>query len=88
MEEAITFEMPSQLRGLFVTLILDGGPAPKLWNDYENTVINQRLKFEVGDWVWIYDDKSTLTVGQHVPKTSEVDSRCKKSLTAKLSQCG
>ena len=35
MEEAITFEMPSQLRGLFVTLILDGGPAPKLWNDYK-----------------------------------------------------
>ena len=27
--------MPSQLRGLFVTLILDGGPAPKLWNDYK-----------------------------------------------------
>ena len=39
MEEAITFEMPSQLRGLFVTLILDGGPAPKLWNDYKEHLI-------------------------------------------------
>lgn len=39
MEEAITFEMPSQLRGLFLTLILDGGPAPKLWNDYKAHLI-------------------------------------------------
>lgn len=39
MEEAITFEMPSQLRGLFVTLILDGGPAPKLWNDYKEHLV-------------------------------------------------
>ena len=39
MEEAITFEMPSQLHGLFVTLILDGGPAPKLWNDYKEHLI-------------------------------------------------
>ena len=39
MEEAITFQMPHQLRGLFVTLILDGGPAPKLWNDYKDDLI-------------------------------------------------
>ena len=39
MEEATTFEMPSQLRGLFVSLILDGGPAPKLWNDYKEHLI-------------------------------------------------
>lgn len=29
MEEATTFRMPHQLRGLYVTLIRDGGPAPK-----------------------------------------------------------
>lgn len=39
MDEAITFEMPSQLRGLFVILILDGGPAPKLWHDYKEHLI-------------------------------------------------
>lgn len=40
MEEAITFEMPSQLRGLFVSLVLDGGPASKLWNDYKDHLID------------------------------------------------
>ena len=39
MEEAISFQMPHQLRGLFVTLILDGGPAPKLWTDYQDDLI-------------------------------------------------
>ena len=41
MEETITFQMPHQLRGLFVTLILDGGPAPKLWNDYKDDLIEE-----------------------------------------------
>lgn len=31
MEEAASFQVASQLRALFVTLILDGGSAPKLW---------------------------------------------------------
>lgn len=39
MEEAINFEMPSQLRGLFITLILNGGPAPKMWHDYKEHLI-------------------------------------------------
>ena len=39
MEEAITFEMPLELRGLFVTLILDGGPATKLWDNHEEHLI-------------------------------------------------
>lgn len=41
MEEAVNFEMPSQLRGLFVTtLILNGGPAPKMWHDYKDHLID------------------------------------------------
>lgn len=39
MDEAISFEMPSQLRGLFVTIILDCGTAPKLWNGYKDHLI-------------------------------------------------
>lgn len=39
MEEAVNLEMPSQLRGLFVTLILNGGPAPKMWYDYKDHLI-------------------------------------------------
>ena len=38
-EEAITFQMPHQLRGLFVTLVLQGAPATKLWNDYKDDLI-------------------------------------------------
>ena len=44
MEEAITFEMPSQLRGLFVTLVLDGVPAPKLWNYYKEHLIEDFMR--------------------------------------------
>ena len=52
-------------------------------------MINRRPKYEVESWVWIYDDKSTLSGGrQHVLKTSEADYRSKKlALTAKLAQC-
>lgn len=43
MTEAATFQMGHQLRGLFVTLILDGGPAPKLWNDFKENLIEDLL---------------------------------------------
>lgn len=43
MEEAATLHMPQQLRGLLVTLILDGGPAPKLWADYVDFFIEDLL---------------------------------------------
>ena len=52
-------------------------------------LITRRPKFEVGGWVWIYDDKSTISKGgSHVLKTSEKDSHSRKfALTAKLAQC-
>ena len=58
-------------------------------NKHLAELINRRPKFEVGDWVWVYDDKSTITGGgKHVLKTSEADFRSKKfALTAKLAQC-
>lgn len=39
MQEAILFQTANLLRGLFVTLILDGGPAPKLWHDFQEDLI-------------------------------------------------
>lgn len=41
-------------------------------------IINRRPKFQVRDWVCIYDDQSTITGGQHVLKASEVGYRSKK----------
>ena len=51
--------------------------------------LNRRPKFEVEDWVGVYDDESNITGGgKHVLKTSEADFRSKKfALTAKLAQC-
>ena len=57
-------------------------------NEHLAEVINRRPKFEVGDWVWVYNDKTLTGGGKHVLKTSEADFRSKKfSLTAKLAQC-
>ena len=58
-------------------------------NEHLAELINRRPKCEVGDWVRVYDDKSTITGGgKHVLKTSEPDFRSKKfALTAKLAQC-
>lgn len=39
MEEASTFQVGSELRALFVTLILDGAPAPKLWSEFRDGLI-------------------------------------------------
>ena len=57
-------------------------------NEHLAEVINRRPKFEVGDWVWVYNDKTLTGGGKHVLKTSEADFRSKKfALTAKLTQC-
>ena len=58
-------------------------------NEHLAELINRRPRFEVGDWVWVYDDKSTITGGgKQVLKTSEADLRSKNfTLTAKLAQC-
>ena len=58
-------------------------------NEHIAEFINRCPKFDVGDWVWVHDDKRTIAGGgKHVLKTSEADFRSKKfSLTAKLAQC-
>lgn len=38
MEEASQFEVGHQLRSLFVTLILDGAPASKLWGEFQGSL--------------------------------------------------
>ena len=43
MQEASTIQVGKQLPGLFVTLILDGGPAPTLWRDFEYNLIEDLL---------------------------------------------
>ena len=43
MEEAAVFRMPHQLRRLLVTLIQDGGRAPRLWADYQDSLIEDFL---------------------------------------------
>lgn len=44
MEEASAFHVPSQLRALLVTLILDGAPAPKLWREFKDNLIDDFLR--------------------------------------------
>ena len=39
MEEASNFQVGRELRALFVTLTLDGAPAPKLWSEFQEKVI-------------------------------------------------
>ncbi|CAM9472450.1 unnamed protein product, partial [Hapterophycus canaliculatus] len=36
LQEASAFQVGQQLRALFVTLILDGAPAPKLWTEFKD----------------------------------------------------
>lgn len=43
MAEAATLRMPHQLRGLLVTLTLDGGPAPRLWAHSQDFLIEDFL---------------------------------------------
>ena len=39
MEEASNFQEGRELSTLFVTLILDGAPAPKLWSEFQENLI-------------------------------------------------
>ena len=43
MEEASFFQVGGQLRALFVTLILDGAPAPKIWREFKDHLIEDFL---------------------------------------------
>lgn len=43
MHEACVFYTGHKLRGLFVTLILDGAPAPKLWEEFEDSLLEDLL---------------------------------------------
>ena len=43
MEEASFFQVGGQLRALFVTLILDGAPAPKIWREFKDHLIKDFL---------------------------------------------
>ena len=45
MQEAICFQIGYLLRGLLVTLILDGGPDPKLWHDFQDDPIEDLCMF-------------------------------------------
>lgn len=50
MEEASTFKVGRQLRALFVTLILDGAPAPKLWREFKDDLTEDlRSRLSTGD---------------------------------------
>ena len=39
MEKASNFKVGKELRALFVTLILEGAPAPKLWSEFKAHLI-------------------------------------------------
>ena len=41
MEEATIFRTAKQLRGLFVTLILDGAPSAELWETFRAELIRR-----------------------------------------------
>lgn len=41
-------------------------------NEDTEAIMNNRSKFNVGDWTWMYDDHSTITgEGKHVRKPTE-----------------
>ena len=42
-EEAVLFQTADLLRRLLVTLILDGGPAAKLWRDFQDLLGDLRM---------------------------------------------
>ena len=58
-------------------------------NEKLNSVLRQRSNFEDRRWVWVYDDKSTISgAGKHVLK-APVDRTARKSfpLVSKLGRC-
>ena len=84
MEEAITFEMPSELRGLFVTFILDGGPAIKWWDNHKEHLIDLTPRLDITDAIQealrLIDlklqlhGKSNTQLGLPVPKHRQTES--------------
>ena len=59
-------------------------------NEKLNLIFRQRPNFAAGQWVWVYDDKSTISGGgKHVLK-APVDRSSRKSfaLVSKLAHCG
>ena len=58
-------------------------------NDEIEQVMNNKTRFETGDWVWVYNDHSTITGGEkHVIKPAEGSSNVKAfALVSKLANC-
>ena len=58
-------------------------------NEKIYAAMNNRTKFVVGDWAWVYDDHSTITGGgKHVLKPAEGSSARKSfALISKLAHC-
>ena len=58
-------------------------------NEKINSIFRQRPNFAAGQWVWVYDDKSTISGGgKHVLK-APTDGSLRKSFTlvSKLAHC-
>ena len=58
-------------------------------NEKLNSVLRQRSNFEGRRWVWVYDDKSTISEAvKHVPK-APASGTTRKSfpLVSKLARC-
>ena len=58
-------------------------------NEKLNSIFRQRPNFAAGQWVWVYEDKSTISGGgKHVLK-APVDGSTRKSfaLVSKLAHC-
>ena len=54
-----------------------------------NSIFRQRANFAAGQWVWVYDDKSTISGGgKHVLKApADGSSRKSFALVSKLAHC-
>ena len=59
-------------------------------NEKLNSIFRQRPDFAAGQWVWVYDDKSTISgEGKHVLKApADGSSRKSFALVSKLTHCG
>ena len=58
-------------------------------NDEIEQIMNNKTRFETGDWVWVYDDHSTIMGGgKHVINPAEGSSNVKAfALVSKLANC-
>ena len=59
-------------------------------NEKSNSIFRQRPSLAAGQWVWVYDDKSTISGGgKHVLKApADGSSRKSFALVSKLAHCG